>query len=86
MIYMPSGASTSVPIITQIHLGPPITFRVHMQPGHTLQDFIDAEPRIAAALDVSGLRFIPVAPEWLRVTLLPKTFGGLTPPKTTEDS
>jgi hypothetical protein len=81
MIYMPSGASVSVPTISQIHLGPPVTFRVQMHPGQTLDDFNNAAPQIAAALDVGGLQFIPVAPQWLRVVLLPKNLGGVFPPR-----
>src|SRR6478672_4818253 len=55
MIYTPSGVTRAVPIIDQIDLGPPVTLTVRMRLGQTINDFVDAAPRIAPAMNVTTI-------------------------------
>lgn len=71
LVYTPSGAARSVPLIGQIDLGPPVTFTVRMRAGQTLDDYTAAAPVIASAMDVAALRIVPLAPHWIRVVLVP---------------
>lgn len=71
MIYTPSGVTRAVPIIDHIDLGPPVTLTVRMRLGQTINDFVDAAPRIAPAMNVTAIRVTPIAQQWVRVVLLP---------------
>jgi hypothetical protein len=72
MIYTPSGASRTVPVIGHIDLGPPVSMTVKIRPGQTVKDFLTAAPTLAAAMNVAELRVIPLAQHWLRIVLLPE--------------
>lgn len=71
LIYTPSGPTVAVPRIGHIDVGPPITFTVRVRPGQTIDDFIAAAPLIAPAMNAAKLHITPVAPQWLRIVLLP---------------
>jgi hypothetical protein len=71
MIYTPSGVTKAAPIIDHIDLGPPIVLTVRMRLGQTIADFVDAAPKIAPAMEVAGIKVIPIAQQWVRVILLP---------------
>ena len=71
MIYTPSGATKSIPMIGQSDLGPPVSFTVKMRPGQTIDDFVRAAPLIAPTMDVAELQVVPSVPHWVRIVLLP---------------
>lgn len=71
MIYTPSGATRTVPVIEHIELGPPIALTVRVRPGQTLTDFVKAAPTIAAAMNVGALHVTLPTPHWARVVLVP---------------
>ena len=77
VVYTPSGAAVSVPLIGHVDLGPPVTFAVRVRPGQTPADFITAAPSIALALNVEGLEVTPLVPQWVRVVLLTKPIVAL---------
>ena len=56
MIYTPSGVTIAIPIIAHIDLGPPITLRIQMRPGQTIEGLAAAAPSIAASMNVPGLQ------------------------------
>jgi hypothetical protein len=72
VIYTPSGVTRAVPLISQVDLGPPVSFVVRLRAGQSLGDFIAAAPSIAPFLNAAELRITPLAPQWLRVVLVPK--------------
>src|SRR6185437_8627142 len=57
MIYTPSGVTRSVPTIEHIDLGPPVTLRVRMRVGLTIDDFHAAAPKLAPAMGVAAIHF-----------------------------
>jgi hypothetical protein len=70
VVYTPSGASRSVPMIGHIDLGPPVSFTVRVRPGQTVADFVAAAPLIAPALNVAALHVTPLVPQWVRIVLM----------------
>ena len=72
VIYTPSGVTRAVPLISQVDLGPPVTFVVRLRAGQSLGDFIAAAPSIAPSLNAVELQITPLAPQWLRVVLVPR--------------
>ena len=77
MIYTPSGATRAVPLITQIDLGPPVSFTVRIRPGQTLADFVAAAPAIAPSLNATALEVTPFGQFWVRIVLRQAPLVGL---------
>jgi len=71
MIYTPSGATRSIPMIGHVDLGPPVSFSVRMRPGQTFADFTAAAPSIAPRMGVAMLQATPLSSNWVRIVLLP---------------
>ena len=80
MIYTPSGATRAVPVIAHVELGPPVAFTVKVRPGQTAHDFVAAAPTIAPAMGAAALQVIPLAPQWVRIVLVPASHGPAEPP------
>ena len=71
MIYTPSGVTRSVPTIEHIDLGPPVTLRVRMRVGLTIDDFHAAAPKLAPAMGVAAIHFSAITADWLQAVLVP---------------
>jgi hypothetical protein len=70
LIYTPSGVTISIPTIEHIDLGPPITLRIKMRPGQTIDSLVAAAPSVAASMNVPALHVTTLTPPWARVTVL----------------
>lgn len=73
MIYTPSGVARSVPTIEHIDLGPPVTLRVRMRVGLTIDEFRAAAPKLAPAMGVAAIHFTAITADWAHAVLVPYT-------------
>jgi hypothetical protein len=59
LFFTPSGATTSVPVVTRVDVGPTTTLTVRLRHGQLADDIVAVERRIA---DLMGFRWIRVTP------------------------
>ena len=68
------------PQVHSVDPGPPVTLLVRMLPGQVTEDFEAEAHRIAAGMDVPGVRITPCGHGWIEVALLDRASLGAVMP------
>ena len=69
LVFTPSGATVSVPVVTQVVLGDTVRLTVRLRPGQLACDIAAARPRLASLLGVRRISVTPLAPGLVSVEL-----------------
>jgi hypothetical protein len=69
LVFTPSGATVSVPVVTRVELRPTTTLTVRLRPGQMAADIAAVQRRLANLMGMQWVRVTPVAAGLVTVEL-----------------
>jgi hypothetical protein len=69
LVFTPSGATVSVPVVTRVDLRPSTRLTVRLRPGQLAGDIVAAQRRLANLMGMQWIRVTPVAAGLVTVEL-----------------
>jgi hypothetical protein len=69
LVFTPSGATVSVPVVTRVQLRPTATLTVRLRPGQLAADIVAVQRRLAKLMGMQWVRVTPVAAGLVTVEL-----------------
>jgi hypothetical protein len=69
LVWTPSGAGYSVPLVLRVRLRPYPVLTVRLRPGQLIGDIVAAEDRLRELMAAKGIRIAPVAADVVTIEL-----------------